>query len=329
MARLNNPSGLAGRPSTVALGELAIAAGLVGLSLGVNFRDFPAMIRCELWKYFAEGVGSEQVLRLCSRKNLKDLEELLPGLRTVVIQNSSLYREASWSIQLADALQPRPTVFFSSAAHAAEDDPGAVLSVICTEREIASVVDWLAGGASSDGVCSCELYTPTCVQYDPRIEALFARTSAQPGDRFACLRESRILRALLAGACVLRSCHPEQEVPATAVVNLLDYELVRTLLCSLVIETTSEAHDPLAAAMISRANVYLSIRYGHGQTNLTDAELEKLDYLDRYGGDPSRRALITRRELTDLGNVRSVTVMRLIERTSDPVAAVTRFCGWG
>ena len=167
-------------------------------------------------------------------------------MRLASIQNASLCREASWAIQLSDASQPRPVVFFSSAAHAAEDDPGAVLSIVSTERETASVIDWLAGRTSSDDACGCELHTPTSVQYDTRIEALFARTSAQPGDRFASLRESRILRALLAGACVLRSSQPEQEVPAAAVVNFQDYELVRTLLCVFVAETSSAAQDPLA-----------------------------------------------------------------------------------
>jgi hypothetical protein len=312
MARLNHPTGLADRPSSVALGELAIAAGLVGQSLAVNFRDFPALILCQLWRHFTEGVGPGQVLRVCTRKDLKNLDEMLAGLRIAIIQNTSLCREASWTIQLADASQPRPAVFFSSAAYAAEDDPGAVLSVVCTERETAFVVDWLAGRISGDA-CGCELNTATSVQYDPRIEAMFARMSAQPGDRFASLRESRILRALLAGACVLRSSDPDQEVPAVAVVNLQDYELVRTLLCSLVAKASSAAQDLLAVAMINRANVYLSTRYAHCN-NLTEAELERLAYLDKYGGNPSQRDLITRRELTDLGNVRSATVIGLVEQ---------------
>jgi hypothetical protein len=312
MARLNQPAERGSRPPSVALGELAIAAGLVGQSLAVNFRDFPAMMLCELWRYFTEGVGPGQVLRICSRKDLKDLNEMLGGLRIVIVQTDSLCREASWSIQLADALQPRPTVFFSSAAHSAEDDPGAVLSIVCTERETASVIDWLAGRTSVDA-CGCELNTPTTVQYDPRIEALFARMSGQPSDRLASLRQLRILRALLAGACVLRCSHPEQEVPAAAVVNLQDYGLVRTLLCSLVAEASSAAQDLLADAMINRANVYLSTSYAHSNS-LTEAELERLAYLDKYGGNPSRRELITRRELTDLGNVRSATVIRLVEQ---------------
>ncbi|NLF71273.1 MAG: hypothetical protein GX575_19760 [Candidatus Anammoximicrobium sp.] len=314
MARLNQPAELASRPPSVALGELAIAAGLVGQSLALNFRDFPAMISCELWRYFTEGVGLGQVLRVRTRKDLKDLDEMLAGLRIVIVQTDSLCREVSWAIQLADASQPRPAVFLSSAAYAAEDDPGAVLSVVCTERETASVIDWLAGRAHSDDACGCDLHTPTSVQYDPRIETLFARTSAQPGDRFASLRESRILRALLAGACVLRSSQPDQEVPAAAVANLDDYELVRNVLCSLTANTSSTEQDPLAADMINRANVYLSVRYGHSQNSLTEAEVEKLDYLDKYGGHPARRDLITRRELADIGNVRSVTVIGLVEQ---------------
>lgn len=113
---------------------------------------------------------------------------------------------------------------------------------------------------------------------------------------------------------MLRSSHPEQEAPAEAVVNVQDYELVRNLLCSITTETTSAAQDPLAVDMINRANVYLSTRFGQGQNILTEAELERLDYLDKYGGNPARRELITRRELTDLGNVRSATVIGLVEQ---------------
>jgi hypothetical protein len=98
------------------------------------------------------------------------------------------------------------------------------------------------------------------------------------------------------------------------VANLEDYELVRNVLRSLTADTSSTVQDPLAADMINRANVYLSARFGHGQNTLTEAELERLEYLDKYGGNPARRELITRRELADLGNVRSAIVIGLIEQ---------------
>ncbi len=315
MARLNDPTGLSERPHAVVLGELAIAAGVVGQSLAVNFRSFPAMMLCELWRYFASGVGPGQVLRIRDRKDMKTLEESLDGLRLALVHNVRLCGETSWAIQMTDSSQPRPAVFVSSAAYEVEDDPSPVLSLVCTEHAIASVVDWLAArGSTEDDACGRELQTPTTIQYDPRIEALIARMSAQPGARFAALQQARILQTLLAGACVLRSSQPEQEVPAAAVANLDDYELVRNVLCSLTTDTSSTARDPLAVEMINRANAYLATKYGHGQNNLTEAELEKLDYLDKYGGNPARRELITRRELADLGNVRSATVISLVEQ---------------
>jgi DNA-binding MarR family transcriptional regulator len=118
----------------------------------------------------------------------------------------------------------------------------------------------------------------------------------------------------LAGASVLRVSHPEQDVPPSAEANLDDYELVRNLLCSVITGTRFAAHEPLAVDMINRANVYLWARYGRGQSNLTASEAETLDYLARYGGHPTRRELITRRELADLGNVKSATVNCLVEQ---------------
>ncbi|TVS21001.1 MAG: hypothetical protein EA424_01120 [Planctomycetaceae bacterium] len=315
MARLNDPTGLSERPRAVVLGELAIAAGVVGQSLAVNFRGFPAMVQCELWRYFTSGVGPGQVLHVRQRKDMKTLEESLDGLQLALVHNKRLCGETSWAIQMSDSSQSRPVVFFSTAEYEVEDDPGPVLSLVCTEYAIASVVDWLAArGSTADDACGRELQVPTTVQYDPRIEALIARMPVQPGAHFAGLQQSRILRALLAGACVLRSSWPDQEVPAAAVANLDDYELVRNVLCSLTTDTSSTARDPLVADMINRANVYLSARFGHGQNNLTKAELERLDYLDKYGGNPARRELITRRELADLGNVRSATVIGLVEQ---------------
>ncbi len=165
MARLNDPTGLPARPHSVALGELAIAAGLVGQSLAVNFRDFPAMILCELWKYFTEGVGPGQVLRIRNRKDMKVLEEPLDVLRLAIVHDERLCGETSWAIQMTDSSRSRPTPFFGSAVYEIENDPGPVLSLACIEHKIASVVEWLAARASTDDdTCGRELQTPTTVQ---------------------------------------------------------------------------------------------------------------------------------------------------------------------
>ena len=48
MPRLADPSGIRSRPASVVMGELAIAAGLLGESVTIA-SDFPAATLCLLW----------------------------------------------------------------------------------------------------------------------------------------------------------------------------------------------------------------------------------------------------------------------------------------
>ena len=56
MPHLADPSAIRSRPASVALGELTIAAGMIGHSLTIAC-DFPANVLCQIWKYHAETLG--------------------------------------------------------------------------------------------------------------------------------------------------------------------------------------------------------------------------------------------------------------------------------
>ena len=51
-------------PATVALGELAIAAGMAGYSVALCYADYPAPLVCEMWRRHCQLLSSEQVYHI-------------------------------------------------------------------------------------------------------------------------------------------------------------------------------------------------------------------------------------------------------------------------
>lgn len=92
-----------------------------------------------------------------------------------------------------------------------------------------------------------------------------------------------------------------------------DYELVRVLLQGRMVGLTDERHDKLAAQMLSRANVYLNVKYGHEYAQSNPLRATEFEYECLEQKKSRDRELITRRELADLGNVNSATVRKLVE----------------
>ena len=86
--------------------------------------------------------------------------------------------------------------------------------------------------------------------------------------------------------------------------------MVRRLLQTPVAAAADKPHDPLAADMASRANVFLAVKYAPelGASNPFGSSDGGMERSGRAG-----RELITRREVSDLGNVRSRMVRRLVE----------------
>ena len=85
MPRLVDPAGIRSRPVSVAFGELAIAAGLVGESITVA-SDFPANTQCQIWKYYTQALGAGNVIHARAKKDIKDFESRLSDIRAVGFQ---------------------------------------------------------------------------------------------------------------------------------------------------------------------------------------------------------------------------------------------------
>jgi len=206
-------------------------------------------------------------------------------------------------------LSSLPAVFSRFVPENLDEDPGASLVVRATVQENDSIAHWLARrhNGSNDRLADRE---PCAVGMPAWLTAImsseiFERFRNRPG-----FRDLEVLRGLLAGACVQRASGTgETEDPAE--VSREDYERVRHLLQSSILQSADVVYDRLATIMVGRANVYLAARAGeirrYGISPFGPYD-DNHDRRDRPGRD-----LITRRELCDLGNVRSGVVRRLVD----------------
>ena len=105
MPRLADPSGIRSRPASVAHGELAIAAGLVGESVTIGC-DFPANTLCQVWRYYTQALGVGNVIHVRAKKDLKNLGSCLTNIRAVFVYSPRLYQDVAWPIQSKRATGP-------------------------------------------------------------------------------------------------------------------------------------------------------------------------------------------------------------------------------
>lgn len=305
MPRLADPSGIRTRPASVALGELAIAAGLVGESVTITC-DFSANTLCQIWKYYTQALGAGNVIHARGKKDIKDFGARVADIRAVFVHSPRMYQDVAWTIQMAgsNAMNPLPAVFCGFHHEDPDSDPGLTLPLATDEQEIAAVGMW-ASDESERHVL--DVQAPSSVDYDPQL-AVALHPSAVERGRLGH-RELRIAGALVEGATLLRSA--VGQAGGDIQTTLGDYGFVRGLLCSEVVRPNRELCEPLALDMINRANVYLSVKSGSDRRNPFRVEDE--DGYRRSRSSSLKRDAITRRELADLGNVNSRLVVTLID----------------
>ena len=299
-------------PSSVRLGELAIAAGLAGDSVTLCFQDFPAPVLSGIWQHHARAVGPDAVHHIHTQKDLNKLPLRMAEVRVVIVHTPRLHIPAAWSIQMAapaDGIS-RPAMFSRLVPSDLAEDPGATLVVRATLQENDDLARWLAaqGNANQGQQSSARPLTVDTPAWLFRILSADPQGSSPIRHQY---RESQIFRALVAGACVLRTSCSEGRTEADANATPEDYECVRQLLRNPILCSADATCDPLATAMVGRANVYLAARSGEIHRNGRPLAGGAFDHIHDDDEHP-RRELITRREVADLGNVRSGTVRRLV-----------------
>jgi hypothetical protein len=109
----------------------------------------------------------------------------------------------------------------------------------------------------------------------------------------------RTFRSLLIGASLFARSRHDSCIGSDP---FGEYSRVRQRLRSPSIQSDSENFDPLATAMVHRANAYLQGRRAAPADSVEP------------GTSGTAHSVITRRELLDLGNVRGKTVRQLVQR---------------
>ena len=230
----------------------------------------------------------------------------MTSVRAVFVDRPNWFHDVAWSIQMAgsEGMSPRPAVFCGFQIDDPDSDPGFTVPLTANEQELAAVHTWATAQQEHLAV---EVEFPASVVYAPQLDDILLPSELQRvGVGF---REQRVVLALTEGAALLRSGTEliDGELQATCV----DYELVRRLLCLQLFRPSRELCDSLTSDMMNRANVYLAVKHSGDRGNPFWRPDE--DGYRRSRESSLKRDAITRRELADLGNVRSRMLERLVE----------------
>lgn len=294
---------IAVKPTSVRLGELALAASSAGFVLALNYRYFPPAVLSDLWRYHMAVVGADQVVQVHRTWDLKKLVDRKCQPRLVLVTDAALRGTVAWRLNLeaareADAGMCRPALFCCYGSRDPEEDPGPSLVLSGHPEEVREIVAFLQAAPGNAG-----LTRKGCaknVRFDPALERLLQTHLQRHRDR-------EVLRALLAGACEeLRPAdQPELIVPALA------YSEIHALLRKASARSVEEPFDPLAVAMVNRANLYLQMLSASTDTG---SRVARSDHARTLGAArEARLRTITRRELADLGHIRGPLVSNLVQ----------------
>ena len=158
-----------------------------------------------------------------------------------------------------EAQGTRPAVFARSAPNDVGEDPGAPLVLQGNPGEYQAIARRLAAGGCG-GPRWPTIRSSVAVEFDPAVAPVLAMDCLGDGQGLRQFRARQILQGLRSGACVLRSSRQAERPRTPLVANLEDYERVRRLLQTQIVSAADEPQDPLAMAMVARANVYLAVR---------------------------------------------------------------------
>lgn len=288
-------------PATIQLGALAIAAGVAGHSVALYYQGFPGSLLGGVWRYHAATLRSKQVLEIHRGRELKQVRRAAEDLRLVLVTDPTLRCAIAWQLALDRreanaAIQSCPALFSTHGNRDPEDEPGATLVLHGHPEELAAVTGFLQAqnGKSPD---SFQPGVPQDVQFHPALQEPLSSGKL-------CYRDEAVVRGLLVGAARVR-----QTAASALTVTPADYSAVYELLQQRSVRPVDESADPLAVAMVKRANVYLAWQHSLAE----QIQQPRIRHPNTTSGGPNDdERIITRRVLADLGDPRSRLVRQLI-----------------
>lgn len=293
-------------PVSIAITHWAIAGGVVGLPVHVVFQDFPEPIVGEVIRRFTDLVGRETVLLVHEPRHLRLLEAAPEKIRLVLLFDAALFARCTWLLEMnrrtdSNELPPSPALITLQSRRLRDQGPGPTLVLHGYSPEVRSLTHWL----ETDEVCVGlpQVTTRRRVAFD-EVSALMSPTTDGRLAPPLSFRERQILKGLMAGAALIRSENPDAP-PDRLQVTLADYHAVHGPLQKASVQPVDEAFDPLAVAMVQRANALLEMREREGTHKIAQTG-------PGNGTDESNSSLVTRREILDLGNTRGETVRKLV-----------------
>lgn len=301
-------------PDAVLIGELAAAAGLAGESMTLCYDEVPAPILCKLWKYLACCVNPNRTIHVRTQADVRKAAKLVGSVRLVFIYAARLHNAVAWAVQMSSAsTRPKPLILCQSLPDELDESPGPALVLRGNEIESEVAVDcmlhqelelgeWPSGGSAIDVEIPAWLHSLTLPTANGNSQHLFR------------LRDRLVLLALLRGARLRRQLeNPSDTLGQPLVVESCDYQTVQRLLQSQFIGSADEPADPLAIDMVNRANVYIELKFLPELWQESPVFRIDGDPLGKLRGRRTRQELITRREIAELGNVRSQLVRQIVE----------------
>jgi hypothetical protein len=308
-------------PDTVLLAQCAVAAGALGKRLTVCLRDYPAYLVAKLLRFFSAewGGGSvvtvERAAEVFRRRRRqeegpqkgKDNEQVAASekaseqFRLYFIRNPRTYSEIAWTFNAdltrADPTsRPAPTTppIFTTAPVDPDTDPATTLVLHPHPHELELLGNFLGSQkGDSDRVPASSVSDEVMAELGLVFECAVAPVLPRPRDR-------ELVLALWSGALMQT---PADLDPIARIAAA--YAGLYPVLRGRVARPPDEPTDPLAALMVSRANLYLGFRAETANAN-------KLVATDPARAPDVAGIRVTRVELADLGNVRGARVAALV-----------------
>ncbi|MBI2808659.1 MAG: hypothetical protein HYX68_27030 [Planctomycetes bacterium] len=302
-------------PDEILFCQWAIAAGLAGHSLQLRFQGFPAPILRRLFQVCTSWTSADRVHAVYGLADFRTLTQGIVKPRLILVFDARLAVKIAWRVALhqrddSEWHDSCPAVFVCQSPRLGDEDPAATLVLHGHPAKVGLLTDWLRHCSDANiGKLPRELLAP--IDFDGRLENLLWPAGPETPKGLRRYRECQILRGLLVGARILR----ERSTPATAApkltVTLGDYSAVYGRLQSASLQPEDAHFDPLAEAMVNRANAQLAMRH---QKNAEPAKVARLEGKAAAANSVSSRdRLITRREIWNLGNPNGSSLKQLVK----------------